>query len=190
MVNSFQFLRSVGRFDTVTAAANTALGRLTLIFAENGRGKTTLAAILRSLATGNPIPVIERRRLAAQHPPHVVVNCAGGPPPAVFENGVWNRTLPNMVIFDDVFVDQNIYSGLVVVSGHRQYLHELILGAQGVALNQELQRLVAQIEVHNRTLRLRDAAIPAAERGGLSVDEFCALPANANIALLTHRVEG
>ena len=86
-----------------------------------------------------------------------------------------------MVIFDDVFVDQNIYSGLVVGSGHRQNLHELILGAQGVALNQELQRLVAQIEVHNRTLRLRDTAIPVAERGGLSVDEFCALPANANI---------
>ena len=180
MINSFQFLQSVGRFDTVAAAANTALGRLTLIYAENGRGKTTLAAILRSLATGNPIPVIERRRLAAQHPPHVVVNCAGGAP-AVFQNGAWNRTLPNMVIFDDVFVDQNIYSGLVVGSGHRQNLHELILGAQGVALNQQLQRLVAQIEVHNGTLRQRAAAIPAAERDGLSVDEFCALPANANI---------
>src|SRR5258706_263522 len=107
MINNFQFVRSVGRFDAVAAAANIPLGRLTLIYAENGQGKTTLAAILRSLATGDAIPIVERRRLAAQHPPHVIINCVGGPPPAMFQNGAWNRTLPSMVIFDDVFVDQN-----------------------------------------------------------------------------------
>ena len=40
-----------------------------------------------------------------------------------------------MVVFDDVFVDLNLYSGLVVGSDHRQNLHELIPGTQGVALN-------------------------------------------------------
>jgi hypothetical protein len=34
-----------------------------------------------------------------------------------------------MVVFDDTFVDQNVYSGLVVGAEHRQRLHELILGA-------------------------------------------------------------
>ncbi len=181
MITNLQFLRSIGRFDTVTTAANTALGRLTLIYAENGRGKTTLAAILRSLATGDAIPIVERRRLAAQHPPHVVIGCAGGPPAAVFQNGAWNRTLQNMIIFDDVFVDQNVYSGLVVGADHRQKLHELILGAQGVTLNQQLQQLIAQVEGHNGTLRQRAAAISATERGVLSVDDFCALPVNPNI---------
>jgi hypothetical protein len=33
--------------------------------AENGRGKTTLAAILRSLGSGDPLPISERHRLAA-----------------------------------------------------------------------------------------------------------------------------
>lgn len=69
MINSIQLLRNIGLFDSVNAAANIPLARLTLIYAENGRGKTTLAAILRSLATGDPIPIAERRRLAAQHPP-------------------------------------------------------------------------------------------------------------------------
>ena len=64
MINHLQLIRNVGRFDSVTTAANIALGRLTLIYAENGRGKTTLAAILRSLATGDAIPIVERRRLA------------------------------------------------------------------------------------------------------------------------------
>lgn len=182
MINHIQLIRNVGRFDSVNVAANLALNRLTLIYAENGRGKTTLAAILRSLATGDAIPIVERRRLAAQHPPHVIIGCAGGPPAAMFQNGAWTRTLANMVVFDDVFIDQNVYSGLVVGGDHRQNLHELILGAQGIALNQQLQNLVAQVEAHNRTLRQCEAAIPVAERPALTVDQFCALQANPNVA--------
>ena len=181
MINNIQLLRNIGLFDSVNTAANIPLTRLTLMFAENGRGKTTLAAIFRSLATGDPIPIAERRRLAAQHPPHVVLECDGGPPPAMFQNNAWNRTLSNLAVFDDVFVDQNVYSGLAVEVGHRQNLHELILGAQAVALNQQLQQHVRRIEEHNVTLRERAAAIPAAERDGLSVDDFCALPARPDI---------
>ncbi|MEQ1858781.1 MAG: AAA family ATPase [Chthoniobacteraceae bacterium] len=181
MITNLHLLRNIGRFESVTTAANIPLGRLTLIYAENGQGKTTLAAILRSLATGDHIPIVERRRLAAQHPPHVVIGCVGGPPNAMFQNGVWNRTLPNMVVFDDLFVDQNVYSGLMVGTDHRHNLHELILGAQGVGLNRQLQQHIDRIEVHNSTLRQRAAAIPAAARGDLSVDDFCVLPVNENV---------
>src|SRR6266566_289117 len=114
MINRLQLFRNVGLFDSVDSAANIPLGRITLIYAENGRGKTTLAAALRSLASGDAIPIAERRRLAAQHPPHVILDCSGGPPPAIFENNAWNRTFPNMTVFDDVFVDHNVYSGLAV----------------------------------------------------------------------------
>ncbi len=181
MINAIQLLRNIGLFDSVNGGANIPLARLTLVYAENGRGKTTLAAIMRSLATGDPLPIAERWRLASQHPPHVVVDCSGGPPSAMFQNGAWNRTLPNMIIFDDQFVDQNIYSGLTVASDHRQNLHELILGSQVVTLNQTLKRLVDRIEEHNTALRSKAAAIPANERGTMSVDDFCALPVHADI---------
>ena len=181
MINTLRLLRNIGRFDSVTSGANLPLAQLTLLYAENGRGKTTLAAILRSLATGDAIPINERRRLAAQHPPHVVVSCTGGPPDAIFQNEAWNRTLPDIVIFDDVFVDENVYSGLVVGSDHRQNLHELILGSQGVALSQKLHALIARVEQHNTELRRLANAIPLSERGTLSVDNFCALAPNQNI---------
>jgi wobble nucleotide-excising tRNase len=179
MINSLNLIRNIGRFDSFTT--RTQLERLTLIYAENGRGKTTLSAILRSLGTGDPIPISERRRLAAQNQPHAIVACTGGPPDAMFQNGAWNRTLSDVLIFDDVFVDQNVYSGLIVGSDHRQNLHELILGAQGVTLNHQLQALITRIEQHNAELRRLGSLIPATERGALSVDEFCSLPANPNI---------
>ncbi len=181
MINRIQLLRNVGQFDSVSTAATIPLARLTFIYAENGRGKTTLSAIFRSLATGDPVHIAERRRLTAQHDPHVVIDCDGGPPAAMFQNNAWNRTLPNVAVFDDLFIDENVYSGLVVSPDHRQNLHELILGARGVALVGQLQQLVAQIEVHNTALRTKAAAIPSAERGALSAEEFCGLQPRPNI---------
>ena len=181
MIRRLQLLRNIGLFDSVAAGATIDLAPLTLIYAENGRGKTTLAAILRSLATGDPIPIAERRRLSAAHPPHVVLDCDGGPPATIFQNNAWTRTVPNMAVFDDVFVDRNVYSGLAVAAEHRQNLHELILGAQAVTLSRQQEEAIQRIEGHNRELRARAAAIPLEARGSLTVDEFCVLPARADI---------
>ena len=175
MIRRICLLRNIGQFDSVDAAATIPLTRLVLVYAENGRGKTTLAAVLRSLATGDPIPITERRRLAAAHPPHVVLDCEGGPPDAMFQDGAWNRTLRQLALFDDVFVDANIHSGLAVDARHRQNLHELVLGVQGVELSRRIQQLVTRIEEHNRVLREKASAIPEAVREGFSVDDFCAL---------------
>jgi len=175
VLNRLQLFRNVGLFDSVSPPATLALRPLTLVYAENGRGKTTLSAILRSLATDTALPIIERQRLGATSPPHIVIDCDGGPPSCVFQNGAWNRPVPNMAIFDDTFVDANICSGLVVEPEHRQRLHEFILGSQGVALNRALQQSVEEIETHNRALRAKSEAFAAIERGGISVDDFCAL---------------
>ncbi len=180
MIERIQLLRNIGQFDSVDAGSQIPLRALSLIYAENGRGKTTLAAVLRSLQSGNPVPVTERHRLAASNPPHAILKMTAGSP-AIFENGNWSRTLPEIVVFDDLFVAENVCSGVDVGAEHRQNLHELILGAQGVALNTTLQGHVAQIEEHNRTLRTKGDAIPAAARGTLSVDAFCALQARSDI---------
>lgn len=86
-----------------------------------------------------------------------------------------------MAIFDDTFIGENVCSGLVVESDHRQKLHELILGAQSVVLNRTLQQHVDRIEEHNRDLRAKADAIPAAARGTLTVDAFFALAARDDI---------
>jgi wobble nucleotide-excising tRNase len=181
MVRTFNLLRNVGKFDNVADGAQLPLSRLTVVYAENARGKTTLSAILRSLASGQTELVAERARLGAQHPPHVVIDTGAGTPAAVFQNGIWSRTAPEIVVFDDTFVAENVCSGIEVGATHRQNLHELIVGAQGIALAEALQAEVDRIEVHNRELRERENAIPAQARGNLSVDAFCALSEVADL---------
>ena len=188
MIQQFRLLRNVGQFDAVSAGGQLLLEKLTVIYAENGRGKTTLAAILRSLKTGDASLISERHRLASTTPPHVVLATTGAAP-LVFQSGAWSATLPDVAIFDDVFVAENICSGIEVATQHRQKLHELIIGAQGVALNATLQSFVDGVEAHNQALRAKGDAIPAARRGALSVDAFCALEQVADLPTALREAE-
>ena len=179
-IDRIQLLRNVGQFDSVNEGAQLPFARLALIYAENGRGKTTLAAILRSAGTGNAQIVTERHRLGAQQRPHIVIAPRIGAP-LVFQSGNWSAMFPNIAVFDDHFVAQNVCAGIAIETAHRQNLHEVILGVQGVALNTVLQGHVDRIEEHIRELRPLGEAIPAAVRGSLSVDAFCDLPVHADI---------
>ena len=163
------------------AGQHIELKRLNLIYADNGRGKTTLAAVLRSLADGNSIPIDERKRLSSSHSPHVVIELDNNLSSLVFENGVWSDTLPSLVVFDDTFVERNVHSGLSVSSQQRQNLHDLVLGPLAVTLSRQLDEHVAKIESHNQELRAKANSISALAREGLSVDEFCALPVHPDI---------
>tara|TARA_R100000935_G_C2840561_1_gene170747 strand:- start:2233 stop:4518 length:2286 start_codon:yes stop_codon:yes gene_type:complete len=171
MFDRIQLLRNVGQFDNVTPPQGFA--PLTLIYGENGRGKTTIAEVLRSLATNDPVLVTERQRLGSEYPPHIIISHAAGN--AIFQNGAWNRHLPEISIFDDAFVSANVCSGIEIQAAHRQSLHELILGARGVALSTTHRAHVQRIEEHNVALRELADAIPAAARGPYKVDPFCAL---------------
>lgn len=175
MINNIQLLRNVGLFNSFTGSRQTAFRKLTLIYAENGRGKTTISAVFRSLSNGDPISIAERKSLNSTNLPHIVIECNGAARPAVFQNNSWSRTYPNIRIFDDNFVHENIYSGLEVSSEHRQNLHQVIIGSQGVQLARRVEDLTEQISIIQTEIRRRVNSFTADMLGPFTVDEFCAL---------------
>ena len=174
MIGRFSLIRNVGRFDNFSGAANTDLTSLSLVYAENARGKTTLCAILRSLQSGDPTPITERKRLGGAGDPHVVVQLSPQSS-AIYQNGGWSATVPDMYIYDDAFVDENVYSGLQVDASHRSGLHQLIIGRQGVRLAKVVEDLTADISQAQSAVRDAARAIDESIRGDLTVDAFCAL---------------
>ena len=65
MIERLIRVENVGVFTEARAGGDpTRFDPLTLVYAENGRGKTTLSAILRSLVTGDPAYVTERARIS------------------------------------------------------------------------------------------------------------------------------
>lgn len=175
MLQHIRLVQGIGQFDQVTAS-HIELNPLSLVYAENARGKTTLVSIFRSLQSGDALPIQERRRLGATRASQVALSFTDEPNAVVFQNGQWSLAKPNIAVFDEQFVNDNIYSGLVVQSPQREGLHGLIVGARGVALLRSLQSEVEAVEQHNQRLRTLGSAIPQKSLRGLTVDQFCALP--------------
>ena len=65
MLKKFVTIKNVGRFRNFKAVGDVELKRHSLFHAENGRGKTTLCAILRSLQSGVAAHVIGRTTLGS-----------------------------------------------------------------------------------------------------------------------------
>src|SRR5205809_3307328 len=118
-------IKNVGRFKSCTAAGDVAFRHFTLVFGENGRGKTTFCAILRSLATGNPQFIIGRRTLGSAGLPEIQLLSSNGN--LIFRNGAWNTVFPNIAIFDGTYVSENVFAGDVVDTEHRRNLYRVII---------------------------------------------------------------
>lgn len=173
MIEGIIRLKGIGQFDDVNPPENTRFERFTLLYAANGRGKTTFASILRSLANNDPTLLVERRRLGVQDPPSIILNHADGQ--LTFQDGEWNQDFSGIAIFDDAFVANNICSGLEIHQEHRKNLHEIIIGDQGVSLSRQLKALIDGVELCSSRLRDLSNTISADVRGPYNVDAFCDL---------------
>ena len=173
MLECFDYIRNVGRFLEVKEAP--ALDVLTLIFSENGLGKTTICAICRAASERDPVPILERRRLSGKSDSKVVIAFDGGKT-AAFDGTAWNAQPPRFYVFDEHFIDANVHSGLSVDATHRQNLHELVLGEEGGRILKSVRELREASDEARRTLQAKERAIPSDARGSLSVKDFCALP--------------
>jgi wobble nucleotide-excising tRNase len=143
---------NIGRFQKCTAIGDVTFRRFTLIFGENGRGKTTLCAIIRSLFTNTPALIIGRKTLGSLGLPEIQILTTNGN--VAFRNGTWNAAYPDIAVFDGTYVSENVFAGDVVHTDHRRNLYRVIIGAQGVTLASRLNELEEQIKAKN--IKIRD----------------------------------
>jgi wobble nucleotide-excising tRNase len=181
MLKGINLIRNIGCFDSFSGSHLSDLKKLVLIYAENGRGKTTVSAILSSLANNDASLLMGRKRLGASHDPHVILNIEGGNGNTILQDSIWNHCFNDIFVYDDEFVSQNVYSGLEITANHRQKLHEVILGRRGVSLARRVDELTQQISECNRKIRETSSQIPSDKRFGLDIDTFCSLPTVENI---------
>lgn len=163
-------IKSIGRFQNYAANGDVTFRKLTLIYAENGRGKTTLCAILRSLQTGQKEFILERKTLADTNPPFVYLRI--NDTDYRFTNDAWTATHPDIIIFDPVFVNENVYSGDYVEHEHKKNLYRVIVGAQGVRLAQQIEILDRQIRDANADLRTTKESVSQHIPQGISLDDY------------------
>ncbi len=120
--------------------------KATLIYADNGRGKSTLATIFRSASTGNASLINACKTVDGTLPPKVVLHFGSGHK-VVFENGTWSEQRPELLIFDADFIGRNVHSGGAVNTDHRKNLLEFALGEAAVAARAAVDKATADSKI-------------------------------------------
>ncbi len=163
-------IRNIGLFVDYAAKGDVTFRKLTLIYAENGRGKTTLCAILRSLQSGQPEFISERKTLGAMETPfvHIRLNNAD----YKFDDNAWTNSHPDILIFDSVFINKNVYSGDYVEHEQKKNLYRVVVGAQGVQLARQIEDLDKEIRDVNVDLREKKQSISMHVPGGIAFDDY------------------
>ena len=142
MINKVENLVSIGKFRNYQAIGQVNFKKLTLIYGDNGGGKTTLTSVFRSLTTNNPD--IIRNRISTNHTTAQAAQITQTATPAnvfhTFGANGWNNQFTDIEIFDIHFVNDNIYSGFDFSDEHKKQLHQFVVGAQGVAIQNQIEQ--------------------------------------------------
>lgn len=179
MLKKFVAIKNIGTFRNSAAIGNTELKKLTLVHAENGRGKTTLCAILRSLQSGNANLIVERKTLDSNDAPHVEVLFDSGL--VAFKKGVWTTTCQHIEIFDAAFVAENVYSGDLITHDHKKNLCRVVLGADGVLLAKKFDDLDGQVRIVSNELSTAKDMVQKLTPNGVTLPQFIALVQDLDI---------
>jgi wobble nucleotide-excising tRNase len=179
MLKKIVTIKSVGRFKNYGANGDVELKRFSLFFAENGRGKTTLCSILRSLQSSTPGYVIGRKTLGSTDPQEIRILLDTGP--VTFSNGAWSRVVPEIVIYDSTFISENVFSGDTVDIEHKRNLYRVIVGSDGVKLAARIDALDAASRSTAAEIREKSGALRATIPTGIDIDAFLKLEDDPNI---------
>lgn len=169
-------LKGIGRFLNYSPRGDVEWGKLTIFYGENGKGKTTLGAILRSLATGDSDIISGRKTIGYDIEPAVNILADGGT--LAYANGRWNSQLNTFRIFDQSFVSENIFDGQLVGSTQKRNLYRVIVGVESVRLAAELDSLTKSNSDIQREMTQRGKSIQSFLQGVSLADFIKYVPAD------------
>lgn len=172
MIEKFISIKNIGRFRDCSPHGDVTFRRLTLLFAENGRGKTTLCAILRSLKTGQHEFISSRKTLGSNGPASVQMRLDGNI--VSFLNSAWNSTYSDIVIFDSVFIHDNVYAGDYIDHDHKKNLYRVIVGMLGVQLAKQIEDLDGKIRKANTDINTKKEVISRTVPHSVTIDSYLA----------------
>jgi wobble nucleotide-excising tRNase len=127
----------------------------TAIYAENGYGKSTLVAVIRSMIESNPDIIIGRPTLGKNLNQFAIINVTGGT--VKFENGLWSTHTttghcPELIIFDEQYVQDNLFVK-EIEAGHKKKIYQLVIGEEGKQIANLLNNLITEEKDKRRQLQ-------------------------------------
>lgn len=174
MIEKLISIKALGKFANWSAAGDLTFKKLTLIYGENGQGKSTISALLRSLKKAEATTVAERKKLSTKEQPSISLRADGQN--YDFKNGQWNRAYEKLRVFDSTFVESNVYSGERIETEHRRNLFVVVIGEESVALVDAVHKVQKTIDALTPKITAKEGEIKGHLPDGILLNKFIALP--------------
>lgn len=132
---------NIGVFKAGVPSAVT-LKKVTVVYADNARGKSTLSSLLRACGADDSQSLRARKTIGATGDQAVQLRFqgTGGGSTISFDGNAWSAPVGNLHVFNQEFVERNVYAGAVVTPDQRASMLELALGVDAVVQRQEFQK--------------------------------------------------
>ncbi|MEA5618394.1 AAA family ATPase [Cronbergia sp. UHCC 0137] len=183
MLKKILHIKNVGLFKDATCTSP-AFNKVTLIYAENGRGKSTLASILRSCATNDTASISSRKTVDSDNAPEIKLFFDNGTsrPQPTFDGITWSCSYPDILVFDTEFINKNVYSGTEIAPNHRQGLLEfaLALGEDAVQLKQKVENETQKASERGKEITIVERELNQ-YRGEMTLVKFADLESDPNV---------
>lgn len=170
-------MKNVGRFTSFDHPNDDDIRfqKLTLLYARNASGKTTLARMLAAASTDSGTDVELYRTLGEAAPAEVAFEYADKQVRR-FDGVAWSGRRPKVLVFDREFIEANVAVGRRPDKSTRQGLLEIALGAVAVAakhtiddLSDKGRALTGELKPHAATIRTAAAAAELSEAAFLAL---------------------
>ena len=185
MLDKIISVKKIGRFEDMSVGNAVRFKPVTLIYGENGWGKSTIADIIRSRSTNNALPLISRETVALGGPQSCKLLIDNAQ--AEFADGAWSGRELKALVYDQTFINQNVYSGDIVLHDHMKRQYGFVVGERGVSLGEQSRQYDQETSETNRTIReLKQTLTTIIQENQfpLDVDAFVALEEIDNVDTL------
>lgn len=183
MLKKIQLIQGVGNF-TRTAAGRIDLAAVTVVYAENRSGKSTLCDVMHSLSENSPELIVNRESIPnnPNKPPKVelMFNTVGGNVTSRFEDGQWQTRAPDcskLYVFDHSFIHRNVITGQKQERQNSESMTGFILGESNTALFTALARVNNSLRDEKKLLSGMEGQFKTHVADEVSVYVNSALPA-------------
>tara|TARA_R110002074_G_scaffold399684_2_gene593365 strand:- start:1255 stop:3558 length:2304 start_codon:yes stop_codon:yes gene_type:complete len=170
-------IHNVGVLKAFDAGATPPLSPLTIFYARNGRGKSTLTAVMRAARDGCSSTVMARRSLGnnAADPEITLISDSGN---RLFKGGKWQHQHAPIEVFDTTFIADNVFAGEMIELAQDRGLFSIIIGEEGVRLANLLERFNAYARTAASNLKSTESALNDDLPSEMTREAFFALAPN------------